>query len=209
MLMVRTGRPKPTAPGRNLAIVPAQPASKLILRVIVDILGDAAHLFSEIARNYHISILAQADPDDGVPEKLTIEAALFDSGRPVIVVPYIQNAGIKLDRVMVCWDGSRAAARAIGDALPFRARAGHIDVVTVAEKELRHELRGVNIAEHLARYNSRVELKSIVALNVDAGSALLSHAADSAADLIVLGGYGHTRCGSLFSAGSLEPFSAV
>ena len=176
-----------------MAIVPAQPASKLILRVIVDVLGDAAHLFSEIARNYHISILAQADPDDGVPEKLTIEAALFNSGRPVIVVPYIQNAGIKLDRVMVRWDGSRAAARAIGDALPFLARVGHIDVVTVAEKELRHELRGVNIAEHLARYNSRVELKSIVALNVDAGGALLSHAADSAADLIVLGGYGHTR----------------
>ena len=50
-----------------------------------------------------------------------------------------------------------------------------------------------DVAEHLARYNSRVELKSIVAPDVDAGSALLSHAADRAADLIVLGGYGHTR----------------
>ena len=107
-----------------------------------------------MARNYHVSIVEQADPDDGVPEKLTIEAALFDSGRPVIVVPYIQNTGMALDRVMVCWDGSRAAARAIGDALPFLARAGHIDVLTIAEKELRHELRGVNIAEHLARAQS-------------------------------------------------------
>ena len=47
---------------------------------------------------------------------LAIEAALFESGRPVLVVPYIQSTGIKLDRVMVCWDGSRNAARAVADA---------------------------------------------------------------------------------------------
>ena len=59
-----------------------------------------------------------------------VEGALFDSGRPVLVVPYIQRTGLKLDRVMACWDGSRNAARAINDAMPFLTRAKAVDVVT-------------------------------------------------------------------------------
>ena len=54
-------------------------------------------------------------------DDLMVEGALFNSGRPVLVVPYIQRTGLKLDRVMACWDGSRNAARAINDAMPFLA----------------------------------------------------------------------------------------
>src|SRR5215210_4138215 len=68
------------------------------------------------------------------------------SGRPVLVVPYIQSTGLKLDRVLVCWDGSRNAARAIGDAMPFLRRAGAIEVVTVESRERRNELAGAKIA---------------------------------------------------------------
>ena len=65
---------------------------------------------------------AGAAGSDG-PEALIIEQALFDSGRPVLVVPYIQSAPFKADRVMLCWDGSRPAARAAADAMPFLSRA--------------------------------------------------------------------------------------
>src|SRR6516165_6735931 len=62
-----------------------------------------------------LSIVGQANPDVVGPQDLIIEAALFQSGRPVVVVPYIQRTGLTLDRVLLCWDGGRQAARAIAD----------------------------------------------------------------------------------------------
>jgi nucleotide-binding universal stress UspA family protein len=162
-------------------------------RVLSDDTADAAYVFSAVARNYDLSVVAQAQPDLGVAESLTIEAALFDSGRPVLVVPYIQEAGLKLDRVVVCWDGSRNAARAVGDAMPLLARAGRIDVVTIETKESRSEFKGAQIAEHLARHKLKVDLKPIVAPDTDVANVILSFVADNSGDLIVMGAYGHTR----------------
>jgi nucleotide-binding universal stress UspA family protein len=124
---------------------------------------------------------------------LAIEAALFSSGRPVLVVPYIQSSGLRLDHVMVCWDGSRNAARAVADAMPFLRRAGSIEVVTVEDRDRRNQLIGAKIAEHLAHHGLKVELNPIVAVESDVPDTILSHAADTSADLIVMGGYGHSR----------------
>jgi nucleotide-binding universal stress UspA family protein len=153
----------------------------------------AADKLGDFARDYDLSIVAQAQPDYDIAESLAIEGALFGSGRPVLVVPYIQSSGLKLDRVMVCWDGSRHAARAIGDAMPFLRRAGTIEVVTVESRERRNELAGAKIAAHLARHGLKVELKPIVSADLDVADAILSHAADTSTDFIVMGGYGHTR----------------
>jgi nucleotide-binding universal stress UspA family protein len=161
--------------------------------ILVNAVTDAAKAFGVMARNCDLSVIAQGQPGDDLGETLTIESALFDSGRPVLVIPYIQATGLKLDRVMVCWDGSRTAARAVGDALPLLRKAGKIEVVTIEEKDRRNELRGARIAEHLARHKLNVELKPVVAPDSDAASVILSHAADSATDLIVMGGYGHSR----------------
>ena len=66
--------------------------------------------FGHIARRFDLSIVGQAEPERSAVEEMIAEAALFESGRPVIIVPYIQKDPLKLDRVMLCWDGSRAAA---------------------------------------------------------------------------------------------------
>jgi nucleotide-binding universal stress UspA family protein len=96
--------------------------------------------------------------------------------------------------VMVCWDGSRSAARAVGDALPFLLRAEKVEVVLVAsEPGKSDEIPGADIAHHLARHGLKVELKRIVAVDVDVTNTLLSHAADVGSDLLVMGGYGHSR----------------
>jgi nucleotide-binding universal stress UspA family protein len=125
---------------------------------------------------------------------LIVEGALFGSGRPVVVVPYIQKSSAKLNRVMIAWDASRAAARAVGDAMPFLKRAKAIDVVIVAsERAKSDEVPGADIGQHLARYNLNVEVKRIVATDTDVANTLLSHAADTSADFIVMGGYGHSR----------------
>ena len=125
---------------------------------------------------------------------LIVEAALFDSGRPMLVVPYIQRNGLKLDRILLCWDGSRSAARAAADALPFLRCAKLVEVVTVASEPAKSdEMPGADIAHHLARHGVKVELKRIVTAETDVASTILSHAADSSADFLVMGGYGHSR----------------
>ena len=88
----------------------------------------AGEQFGRIARRFDLAIVGQAEPDKGAVEELIAESTLFESGRPVIVVPYIQRAPLKLDRVMACWDGSRQAARAIADAMPLLERAGLVEV---------------------------------------------------------------------------------
>jgi nucleotide-binding universal stress UspA family protein len=153
-----------------------------------------ADLFGRIARRFDLSVVGQAEPDKLAGEDLIIEAALFQSCRPVIVVPYIHKAGAKLDRALVCWDGGRTAARAIGDAAPLLARAKAVDVLIVAtDQGKKDELPGADMGEHLARHGAKVEVKRIVASDSDVPSTILSHAADTSADVIVMGGYGHSR----------------
>ena len=163
-------------------------------RMIPTSLAGAADVFGRIARRFDLSVVGQAEPDTVAPQDLIIEAALFESGRPVLVVPYIQKQGLKLDRVLVCWDASRNAARAIADAMPFLRRCKAIDVIVVAtERPKSDELPGADIAHHLARHELEVDLKRIVSGGTDVASTILSYAADSAADFIVMGGYGHSR----------------
>jgi len=162
-------------------------------RLIEATVSGAPGVFGTIARSFDLSIVAQTDPNS-MRDDLMVEGALFDSGRPVLIVPYIQRAGLKLERVMVCWDGSRTAARAINDAMPFLARAKAIDVITVAAKENKTgTIQGADIAQHLARHGLNVELRPITAGDLDVTNAILSDAADRSIDLIVMGGYGHSR----------------
>lgn len=156
--------------------------------------ANAANLFGSIARRFDLAIVGQPEPDKPGPEHLVVESTLFGSGRPMLVVPYIQKAGLALDRVLVGWDGSRSAARAVGDAIPFLTRAKATEVVIVTgEPAKSDEIPGADIAHHLARHGAKVEVKQIVATDTDVANTILSHAADSSADLLVMGGYGHSR----------------
>jgi nucleotide-binding universal stress UspA family protein len=154
----------------------------------------AGDQFGKIARRFDLAVVGQAEPETNASEGIIVEAALFDSGRPVIIVPYIQKAPLKLDRVMVCWDGSRAAARAIGDAMPLMQRAGSVEVVAVTnERGKQDQVEGADIGAHLARHRLNVEVKRIPLGDIDVADMLLSHAADAEIDFIVMGGYGHSR----------------
>jgi nucleotide-binding universal stress UspA family protein len=155
---------------------------------------NAADEFSRIARRFDLAIVDQAKPDANTVAAMISESVLFKSGRPIIVVPYIQKSPFKLDRVMVCWDGSRPAARAIADALPFLERAGSVQVVIVTDQpDKPDEVEEVDIGEHLARHRIKVEVKRIKRGDIGVADALLSYAADSSADFVVMGGYGHSR----------------
>jgi nucleotide-binding universal stress UspA family protein len=154
----------------------------------------AGEQFGLIARRFDLVVVGQAEPKNGTVEELIAESALFESGRPVIVVPYIQKAPLKLDRVMVCWDGSRAATRAIADAMPLLERAGQVELVIAGkERGKRDEIPGADMGQHLARHGLTVDVKRVSGGDIDVADALLSHAADANIDFVVMGGYGHSR----------------
>jgi nucleotide-binding universal stress UspA family protein len=164
------------------------------VRIIDASVAGAADLFGRIARRFDLAVVGQARPKEGASEELLIEGALFESGRPVVVVPHVQTQAVTLERLLVCWDGSRPATRAIADALPFLRRAKAIDIMAVSvERGKGSELVGTNMARHLARHGLAVELKRVSAGSVDVPSAIKAQVAETGADFMVMGGYGHSR----------------
>ena len=135
-------------------------------RILDATFGGAATVFAQIARRFDLAVVGQAQREGGASDELLVEGALFESGRPLVVVPYIQKRGLTLERVLACWDGGRTAARAIG---------------------------GANMGEHLARHGVRASVKRIAKGDLAIEDVLLSYAADSGADFMVMGGYGHSR----------------
>jgi nucleotide-binding universal stress UspA family protein len=165
---------------------------------------EAPVVLANAARRFDLSLITQSEPG-GVNNDRLIEGLLFESGRPVNIVPYIQREGLKLDRVVCCWDGSRPAARAIDDALPFLTKASAVDLLVVVNEKTKNdqrEIRGIRMGEHLARHGINVEVQTRVAPDIDVASAILSHVADSAATMIVMGAYGHSRAREFILGGA-------
>ena len=157
-------------------------------------ISGAADRLGRLARRFDLAIVGQAERDKAVAAVVVDEGVLFESGRPVLFVPFIQKAGLKLDRVLLCWDGSRNATRAIADAMPFLHKAKQVEVLMVASKAGKgDEIAGADLGQHLARHGLKVDVKRITSPDIDIPSTILSHAADSNADMIVMGGYGHSR----------------
>jgi nucleotide-binding universal stress UspA family protein len=162
-------------------------------RILDASFGGGATLFGRIARRFDIAVVGQAQREHGASEELMIEGALFESGRPVIIVPYIQKAGVSSERVLVCWDGGRIAARAIADAMPFLVRAKTVDLLIVAEERKNVEVTGARMTEHLARHGVTAAVKRVAKGNLSVADVILDYASDSGADFMVMGGYGHSR----------------
>jgi nucleotide-binding universal stress UspA family protein len=157
-------------------------------------LTGAGDQFARMARRFDLAIVGQAQPEMSTMEQIIGETTLFESGRPMIMVPYIQKAPFKTNNVIICWDGSRTAARAVADAIPILSKSSRIEIVSVtSERGKEDEIEGADIGQHLARHGLKVDVHRISRGNIDVADALLSHAADSSTDLMVMGGYGHSR----------------
>jgi nucleotide-binding universal stress UspA family protein len=163
-------------------------------RILNASVSGASDQFGRLARRFDLVVAGQPNRDESVPQDIIDEGALFESGRPVIFVPFIHKGALKLEHVMVCWDGSRAATRAIADSLPLMKKAKTVEVVIVTNGRRKgDELPGVDLGQHLARHGLQVDVKRIASPDIDVASTILSYAADSSTDLIVMGGYGHSR----------------
>jgi nucleotide-binding universal stress UspA family protein len=164
--------------------------------------GTTGQALGPLARHFDIAIVEQPDPDVPAEREMMIEAALFGSGRPVLIVPYIQKPPFRLESVLVAWDGSATAARALADAMPFLERSKRIEVVMAAGDAEDAEATGIRLQRHLARHGVEAEFRRISGAGGDVAGALLSHAFDAGADVMVMGGYGHSRFRELILGGA-------
>jgi nucleotide-binding universal stress UspA family protein len=159
--------------------------------------GTTAPLLAENGRYADLIILGQTDPDAPQPGgKALIEAALFETGRPVLVVPHAGAAGHAMRHALIAWNASREAARAVHDALPLLALADRVTVLVVEPGQAREghgQGPGADIARHLARHGLKVEVQRAVSPDVSVGEVLLNTVAEHGVDLVVMGGYGHSR----------------
>lgn len=154
----------------------------------------ATRTVTELSRLYDLNIVGQPDSSKPSQTDFISEAVLFGSGRPMLMVPYINRGAFKADRVLICWDGRAPAARAVHNAGPFLRKAKAIDVVTVNEDEdTVGEASLAAFITHLARRDLPATPHRLTAATSNIHNAILSLAADNDTDLIVMGGYGHSR----------------
>ena len=125
-----------------------------------------------------------------------LETALLEAGRPVLVLPHGHHAaGMgSFGSVAVAWDNSRAAARAIADAIPVLQRAKSVRVATIVnEKAIGADPEPGEILTYLAAHGVGAVHDRIEAAGRDAGTALATYVRQHSAKLLVMGGYGHSR----------------
>ena len=166
--------------------------------------GDTAAALSLNARYADLVVAPQAEPTDEPESRMLPDEIVLAAGRPVLFVPYAGRFADAGRRVLVAWDGGREAARAVSDALPFLTKAESVEVSVFDPERAsgKHgEQPGADIALYLSRHGVKVTVHRQSGAGYDVGAQILSRAADTAADLIVMGGYGHARVRQLVLGG--------
>jgi nucleotide-binding universal stress UspA family protein len=164
-------------------------------------------LLGRDARTADLVIVGQPNPQaGGTDAALLAEAAFMDSGRPALVLPHADSRAATMPprRAMLAWDGSREAARAVHDALPLLRLAEEAIVLVVDARDLGARVGqqpGADVAAHLARHEVRTRVKRVTSGGSGIGELLLAQAREEGADLLVMGGYGHSRLREMLVGG--------
>lgn len=150
------------------------------------------------ARYADLVVLGQTDPaePDVVIGNDFPEFVSLQSGCPVLIVPYAGTFDDFGRNPIIAWDGSRQARHAVCDALPLLQRAAQVEIAVFNAEErtgTHGPQPGADIAIYLTRHGIRVNVHEAVVPHDDIGNALLSRLADTNADLLVMGCYGHSR----------------
>ncbi|TXI51127.1 MAG: universal stress protein [Lysobacter sp.] len=164
-------------------------------------MADALALYPSSTATLHahyadVAVVPSLTAEDSGQVHDFFQDLLLDSGRPVLVVPPSARAETVPKRIVIAWRPTRESARAVHDAMPVLERAEQVDVLVVDPKvgETAHgEEPGADIAAHLARHGVRVQAVARPSQGASVGAAILDYAERSGADMIVAGGYGHSR----------------
>ena len=173
---------------RNEAEARGLPVTASVLTAAPALLGEVA---ATEARYFDLALVGWSSGNPGV--RMLAEAVVFGSGRPTILAP--EGAEAKaISRIAIAWDGSRVAARALSDASRLLEHAEEVHVITVTdEKPLQDEDAGGRLAERLRPAGVNAIFSPIRAEDCMVSETLQRHALELGAQLLVMGGYGHSR----------------
>ena len=153
--------------------------------------AEAGETIGTLARLYDMTIVLQPESSNASYDNYIPQEILFNSGGPMLMVPYIHNGPLDAQHVGIAWDGSRLAARAWRDALPFLMGAKAVTVIAVNEQA--SEASSDRLVSHLTRRGIAARVQRLTAGRGNVQGAILSIAAESNMGLLVMGGYGHSR----------------
>jgi nucleotide-binding universal stress UspA family protein len=160
-------------------------------RAVESFSGDSAIAARAAARTADLVVASEASPDETV-NGADLDALLYDTGRPVLLVPLAGMKEGSFEKVVVAWNGTREAARAAFDALPFIMEADETTVLTVdAGTEL--ENSASQLAAALSRHGAHASVSELSSNGRPIADVIAAQVQMSAADLLVMGAYGHSR----------------
>jgi nucleotide-binding universal stress UspA family protein len=163
-------------------------------RAISTMPSEAAAILGATARLYDLAVVAQPEFERDTFDNTLAQEILFQSGGPVLFMPYTFKGAFHARRVGICWDGSRLAARAVRDAMPLLEQAEAITIITInAASSVPADASAAHLMRYLSRLGVPTEIDSLKTEKANTQSSILSLAADESLNLLVMGGYGHSR----------------
>lgn len=163
-------------------------------RALAALPADADQTIGALSRIYDLAVVLQPDLSLFSYDNRIPQGVLFNSGGPMLMVPYIHKGPLDGRHVGIAWDGSRLAARALRDALPFLSRAQAVTVIAVNEVRWHTgEWSSDQIVSQLARRGIEGRVERLAADRNNVHNTILSIAADTNIGLLVMGGFGHSR----------------
>jgi nucleotide-binding universal stress UspA family protein len=167
--------------------------------------GESGRAVAHAARAADLVVVQQADPAGG--NAVAADTLLFETGRPVLFVPYAGAVDARFRKAVVAWNGSAEAARAAFDALPFLVEADSVSILCVDPRAAAGEapeLAGADIAEALSRHGVKVTVVNEPSGGLSPGEVIENHLAESAADLLVMGAYSQSWLKQFFFGGATK-----
>lgn len=146
------------------------------------------------ARLHDLTIALQPDPERDTFDNDVAQEVLFQAGGPILFMPYTFRGAFAARRMGICWDGSRLASRALRDAMPLLRHADALTIISLGNRSsMPAEASPERLVQYLAGLGLPAKAISFPAAHSEIQPAILSIAADESLDLLVMGGYGHSR----------------
>jgi nucleotide-binding universal stress UspA family protein len=159
-----------------------------------DVLSDeVANIAAREARSADTFVAVR--PNGAMDPEDLVEGVLFGSGRHLYLIPETERPKVTFDRILIAWNGSREAARAMTEAMPYLHKADEVTVMVVTDDPPTEEeaIMGVDAVHHLRHHDIEATLHRVADSSGEVADKLMTEAARRRANLIVMGGYSHSR----------------
>jgi len=167
--------------------------------------ADIPENFAVWARLKDLS-LVPVKPHDDQSEKI-VERLIFESGRPILMCPeeFAGELAVAFDRVLIAWDHTAPAARAVADALPWLQAAANVRIVTATDNNTLAELEsGAALVSHLAEHGIKAAFETVRIDGSAVGKVFEAYVKANAIDLLVMGAYRHSRLNEIVWGGATK-----